>query len=136
MAEESNDAKTSQFVALTEAPAETAAFYLDSCNGDVEAAINAYFANVDAPSPASLLPPRPNVREEEASAGDGTGYGSGKGPGRQSREPSGRGGNIRGFSDLGVQWKARKSILETVGDCCVTLFVFCFLGVCMALSWS
>lgn len=112
MGDDGNDAKTSQFAALTGAPAETAAFYLDSCNGDVQAAINAYYTNAEAPPPAAqtFLPPKPNVREEEGSGGDGEAVGSGKGAARQGQgqaqgRPTGGGrggGNIRGFSDLGV----------------------------------
>lgn len=40
----------SEFVSVTNSDVDTAKFYLESCNGNVAAAIESYFANADQPS--------------------------------------------------------------------------------------
>lgn len=58
-----DDSSVSEFVAVTNSDAETAKFYLESCNGDISAAIESYFANADATPPqmtnADESPPEP-----------------------------------------------------------------------------
>eukprot|EP00210_Caulerpa_lentillifera_P004549 g4339.t1 len=49
MADEDNS--VSEFLAVTNSDAETAKFYLESCNGDVSAAIESYFSNADSVLP-------------------------------------------------------------------------------------
>ncbi|GMH43946.1 hypothetical protein BSKO_11880 [Bryopsis sp. KO-2023] len=108
------DDKTSQFVSVTGADADTAAFYLESCNGNLQTAIDSYFsgdASTPAPAPATtdpdrFLPPRPNVQAPSdpsggGDAGTGGGNGQGAGQGGTTRPSSIRKTNIRGFSDLG-----------------------------------
>lgn len=58
-----DDSSVSEFVAVTNSDAETAKFYLESCNGDISAAIESYFVNADATPPqmtnANESPPEP-----------------------------------------------------------------------------
>lgn len=114
------DDKVAQFVGITAASASTAAFYLDSCGGSVEAAVQAFYdaggaeapAAAAAPAPApgtsagsSLLAEAAAARAARAAAASGsapTGAGAAAGP-SDSRPRGGAAapGNVRGLGDIG-----------------------------------
>ena len=83
-----------QFAGITGASARTAAHYLEQAGGDLQEAIEQYYAAGGKEAPAEAGP-------AAAAAGQGGGDGSGRaaGGGGGRRVPSG--GNIRGFADLG-----------------------------------
>lgn len=115
------DDKVAQFVGITAASASTAAFYLDSCGGSVEAAVQAFYdaggaeapaggapatstAPASAPAGSSLLAEAAAARAARAAGASGTAPGGSGGAGPSgSRERGGRAapGNVRGLGDIG-----------------------------------
>ncbi|KAL4426516.1 hypothetical protein ABPG77_008374 [Micractinium sp. CCAP 211/92] len=111
------DDKVAQFVGITAASASTAAFYLDSCGGSVEAAVQAFYdaggaeapaggapaaasAQPGAPAGSSLLAEAAAARAARAAAGGSAPGGSG-GSGPSGSRPRGAPGNVRGLGDIG-----------------------------------
>ncbi len=106
-----------QFVGITAVSASTAAFYLDSCGGSVEAAVQAFYdaggaeapaggapaaasAQPGAPAGSSLLAEAAAARAARAAAGGSAPGGSG-GSGPSGSRPRGAPGNVRGLGDIG-----------------------------------
>ncbi|KAL4458526.1 hypothetical protein ABPG75_013391 [Micractinium tetrahymenae] len=115
------DDKVAQFVGITAASASTAAFYLNSCGGSVEAAVQAFYdaggaeapasgapaataGALGAPASSSLLADAAAARAAHAAAAGGGAAGGSGGAGPSSSRARGGGaapGNVRGLGDIG-----------------------------------
>lgn len=86
-----------QFASITGADPSTAAFFLDSCNGDLQSAVDRFFAeDGDLPTAeaAEFVPPRPNVRPDPAVPSPAPKPDTKATPAVQPHS-----GNVRGLSD-------------------------------------
>jgi UBX domain-containing protein 1 len=112
--------KVAQFVGITGASESTAAFYLESCGGDAERAIQSFFdaGGAEAPTggapapaaapaattgPSSLLAEAAAARAARAAAVGGAAAGAGPSSSRPvgSRRPAAAAGNVRSLGDSG-----------------------------------
>ena len=87
-----------EFKAITGASEHTATFYLEQSQGDLQEAVEHFFANggKEAPAVPSAAPPGPAAA---AAAAGGGAAGQGRTGQPAARPPAP--GNIRGFGDLG-----------------------------------
>lgn len=116
------DDKVAQFMAITNASDSTASFYLDSCGGDVEQAVQAFFdaggaegppagqpapaaAPAAAPGGSSMLAQAAAARAARAAGGGGSSTGGSAAAPRPSGGRPARGGrpasNVRSLGDMG-----------------------------------
>jgi hypothetical protein len=108
------DEKVAQFISITNASESTAAFYLESCGGDVEQAVQSFFDSggaVEAAQPPAAPasgPPSLLAEAAAARAARTAGAGSSEAGPSSSRPARGSGaggrsaaGNVRGLGDLG-----------------------------------
>ena len=90
-----------EFKAITGASEHTATFYLEQSQGDLQEAVEHFFANggKEAPAVPSAAAAGPTAAPAPAAAGGGAAGRQGRTGKPASRPPAP--GNIRGFGDLG-----------------------------------
>ncbi len=105
--------KVAQFVGITGASEATATFYLESCGGDAERAIQSFFdaggaeaptggASAPAAAPAAATGP-PSLLAEAAAARAARAAAAGPSSSRPAggRRPAAAAGNVRSLGDIG-----------------------------------